>query len=1009
MILTAFTTWCGVRWQLTIALVLLTLSRVGVAANNQHAAGPSNEGWQHSGSMWLLTTAAGAHLPAEAQVEQFPVLVRLHGDTFDFEQAQPHGEDLRFFTRSGERLAHQIETWNAVHRTAVIWVRVPLIRGDSRQEILVYWGNPAAMSESDGAAVFGESNGYLSVWHMQDPVHDEVGSTTCEDSGTTPIEGVIGPARHFDGSAGVFGGEKISNYPAGSAPHSTEVWFRAKKPNCQIVGWGNEEAQGKVVMQYISPPRIRMDCYFSDADVRGQTRVPLSEWVQVVHTYERGDSRVYVNGVLDHANRSESGPLAIQRPARLFLGGWYHRYDFVGDLDEVRISKVVRSPDWVKLQFENQKPAQTLVGPIVQPGAEFSVTPNEIVLGEGQTTQVEVRAGGAQKLYWILNRSGQDTLLATDRYSLAIDAGRVVSQESATLTIRAIFENDEQIKTIPITIVDEIPEPVFTLAAPTAWDGREAIEVVPLITNRDEMQARNAGTLNFSWTADGVAVLKRVEPDRLILRRAQGSGTLRITAAIENGGAKVTRSIEIAVQEPEPTDDDWVPRPVAADEQPEDNQFVGRDNRGFGSLIYSGTLKSTADSVFLRVFADDELYATETVTPGRENRYLLVAKLRSGLVHYRTEFGTVTGNQETVLHTARNIMCGDAYLIMGQSNAVATDFGEANSQRPNEWLRTYGATAGDPAGARNSAWAMAVARSPGGIAEIGYWGMELGRRLIDSERTPVCIINGAVGGSRIDQHQRNVADPTDVSTIYGRQLWRVQQARLTHSLRAVIWHQGENDQGADGPTGGYGYETYRQIFVDLAASWKDDYPNIQQYYAFQIWPKACAMGIDGSDNRLREVQRTLPGLFSNLTVISTVGIKPPGGCHFPAAGYAEFARMLHPLIQAHLNHRSAEPFLPPNLQRAYFTTPQHDELTLEFDRSVLWLDSLKSQFHLIGDDVEVVSGVSHGQRITLQLQRATTATMVTYLDSNRWDPDHLLYGENGLAALTFCEVPIEAE
>ena len=41
---------------------------------------------------------------------------------------------------------------------------------------------------------------------------------------------------------------------------------------------------------------------------------------------------------------------------------------FVGDIDEVRISKVTRSADWVKLQYENQKPLQTLVGPLVQPG-----------------------------------------------------------------------------------------------------------------------------------------------------------------------------------------------------------------------------------------------------------------------------------------------------------------------------------------------------------------------------------------------------------------------------------------------------------------------------------------------------------------------------------------------------------------------------------------------------------------------------------------------------------------
>ena len=87
--------------------------------------------------------------------------------------------------------------------------------------------------------------------------------------------------------------------------------------------------------------------------------------------------------------------------------------------------------------------------------------------------------------------------------------------------------------------------------------------------------------------------------------------------------------------------------------------------------------------------------------------------------------------------------------------------------------------------------------------QVGYWGVELARRLVENHQVPVCIINGAVGGARIDQHQRNAADPEDMTTIYGRLLWRVRRARLTH-VRAVLWHQGENDQGADGPTGGYG-------------------------------------------------------------------------------------------------------------------------------------------------------------------------------------------------------------
>lgn len=1012
---------------LSAFVLQLALALPSVAADKSEPARANLTDWKHSGSMWLLTTPDGADLPADAKVEQFPVLMRLHRDFFEFAQAKPNGDDLRFSTSTGERLAFQIEEWDAAKGIASVWVRVPLITGNSRQEIKLHWGNANASTESDGKAVFNESNGYLSVWHMSNDARDEVGTLTSTDNGTTPTAGIVGTARRFPGGKGVFGGDKIPNYPSGASSHSTEVWFRPERPNTTLIGWGNEQAQGKVVMQFRSPPHIRMDCYFSGGDVASKSRIPLGDWTHVVHTYREGESKLYVNGVLDGTNLTKGGPLNVRTPARLWLGGWYNNFDFVGDLDEARVSQVVRSADWVKLQFENQKPNQTLVGPLVQPGDEFSVSPPQLVVEEGKNANVSAKAGGAQKVMWILNRNGRESIVATDRFSYTFNAGRVWHDAprrdsrrgasshndlTATLTVKAIYPDEVKSKEIPIMISDDIPEPIFTLAAPTGWDGRQTIEVVPQITNLAAMQAKGAGELNIAWTIDDIAVIKRIEPGKLILKRAQGNGSMRVTAAIDNGGAKIVQSITIAVKEPPPSKDPWLPRLLADIEQPEDNQFIARDGTGRegtreGTLVYAGTLAEAADSVFVRVFADDKLFATETSKPTAEKTYSLSVRLKAELVKYRTEFGTKTGDNETVLHTAKNIVCGDAILINGQSNAVATDFGKENPLVPSEWVRTFGATAGDPNGSRLKLWANAEARSPAGKSQIGYWGMELGRRLVESEKIPICLINGAVGGTRIDQHQRNDADPTDVNTIYGRLLWRVQQAKLTHGIRAVIWHQGENDQGADGPTGGYGYETYRQLFVDLAASWKEDFPNVERYYVFQIWPKSCAMGINGSDNRLREVQRTLPKLFSNLRVMSTLGIKPPGGCHFPAAGYAEFARLIEPLIELDLYRRKIhQPITPPNLTRAVFTSQQRDELVLEFDQPIDWSDSLVSQFHLDGEPKQVASGSAIANKITLKLKGSTKSKTVTYLDSANWNPDNLLYGTNRLAALTFCEVPI---
>ena len=310
-------------------------------------------GWLHSGTLMILTTPGGARLSAAVSVEGFPLLVRLHKDWFDFTQAKANGEDIRFSTSTGAPLAYQVEEWDAAVGRASIWVRVPLIKGNDRQEIKMHWGKIDAASESSGKAVFSESNGYVSVWHLGDVVRDEVGTLESKDGGTTMTAGMIGKARHFAGQQGVFGGDKITNYPFADAAHTTEAWFRAEKANTTIIGWGNEGGGrgSKVRMQLRSPPHLHVDSDFSD--IKGEIPLPMGEWIHVVHTYGGGPRRIYINGKLDG---EATTALNIKNPARLWLGGWYHHYDFVGDLDEVRVSKVARSADWVRLQFENQKP-----------------------------------------------------------------------------------------------------------------------------------------------------------------------------------------------------------------------------------------------------------------------------------------------------------------------------------------------------------------------------------------------------------------------------------------------------------------------------------------------------------------------------------------------------------------------------------------------------------------------------------------------------------------------------
>ena len=84
-------------------------------------------------------------------------------------------------------------------------------------------------------------------------------------------------------------------------------------------------------------------------------------------------------------------------------------------------------------------------------------------------------------------------------------------------------------------------------------------------------------------------------------------------------------------------------------------------------------------------------------------------------------------------------------------------------------------------------------------------------------------------------------------------------------------------------------------------------------------------------------------------------------------------------------------------------------IALEFDQPVVWEDSLVDEFRLDGEKGKVVSGSVSGNVLTLRLKAPVQATSISYLDETSWSQDRLLVGKNGIAALTFCSVPVSDE
>ena len=104
------------------------------------------------------------------------------------------------------------------------------------------------------------------------------------------------------------------------------------------------------------------------------------------------------------------------------------------------------------------------------------------------------------------------------------------------------------------------------------------------------------------------------------------------------------------------------------------------------------------------------------------------------------------------------------------------------------------------------------------------------------------------------------------------------------------------------------------------------------------------------------------------------------------------------------------PITAPDLKKARFTTAQHNEIELEFGQEMTWDPAAVVNFYLDGVKGQVTSGSVSGKVLKLQLAAPSKATSIDYLADNDWDgsPANLLWGSNGIAALTFCEVPIES-
>jgi hypothetical protein len=186
----------------------------------------------------------------------------------------------------------------------------------------------------------------------------------------------------------------------------------------------------------------------------------------------------------------------------------------------------------------------------------------------------------------------------------------------------------------------------------------------------------------------------------------------------------------------------------------------------------------------------------------------------------------------------------------------------------------------------------------------------------------------------------------------------------------------------------------------MRSAWAEDYPNATNVFLFQV-RDGC--GVNGSLG-VRDLQRQMPDLYDDITVIPTTAIDEHDGCHFFYQGYKTMGNWAAASIARVLYAAPLPPSrYPPRVASAVFTSPTHDAVDLIFhdQNQDLVLDpNIEGRFSLVGGGAEtVLSATAAPGKITLQLSGPTSATDIGFLGNIGAGP--WIKNSFGVGAFTF--------
>lgn len=296
--------------------------------------------------------------------ELFTNFTTLINVTYDADM-QSDFDDLRFI--NGTCLGTQTDTLyyeidNITDSSyALVWVNMPVLPV-AGTEICMYYNNDAATTTEDSVQAW--DNNYMAVWHMGDLI-DSKGMHNLTNVASTPFRGtIIGSGAFLDGSGQYFTTPDdddfdLQNFTLEAFGNITDSGGNST-PTFGIMGQGETDADRWSF--YTEPSNLRYTLNIA-SEVRynpiptTSSGVPLHRWryLTAIRDFQQGNVTTLLNnsfigtgngtftGLVNFSGTLKIGNGRASSPTELWRG----------ELDEIRISNLTRSLNWLNRSFDN--------------------------------------------------------------------------------------------------------------------------------------------------------------------------------------------------------------------------------------------------------------------------------------------------------------------------------------------------------------------------------------------------------------------------------------------------------------------------------------------------------------------------------------------------------------------------------------------------------------------------------------------------------------------------------